>query len=279
MERLKRLNLFTGTDELDRLTAHFADGKCRTTAGIAIQLGEHSPGNANLLMEGTGEFGRFLANHRIHYQQHLIGLHSGANSHHFPHHFGVDLKAACGVDQKGVVALRLRLRQTGRSDLFRLRVCSQTEHINPNLPTKGFQLLDGSGAIHIRTHHEGATALIFEVEAQLGRGRGFTRPLQTGHQNNRGSLRGAGQWCVIATHHIHKLIVDYLDELLVGADPPHHLSADGFAAHLRHKILNHRKADIGFEQRTTNLLKSPIDIGFADLVLASQPFDSIFKAG
>ena len=117
------------------------------------------------------------------------------------------------------------------------------------------------------------------MEAQLGRGRGFTRPLQTGHQNNRGSLRGAGQWCVIATHHIHKLIVDYLDELLVGADPPHHLSADGFAAHLRHKILNHRKADIGFEQRTTNLLKSPIDIGFADLVLASQPFDSIFKAG
>ena len=54
MKRLQRLNLFTGANELDRLTAHFADGQCRTTAGIAIQLGEHSPRNAHLLMEGTG---------------------------------------------------------------------------------------------------------------------------------------------------------------------------------------------------------------------------------
>ena len=117
------------------------------------------------------------------------------------------------------------------------------------------------------------------MQTQLGRGRGFTGPLQTGHQHNRGSFRGSGKRCVIATHHVHELIVDHLDELLVGAYPPDHLSADGFAAHLRHKILNDRKTDIGFEQRTTDLLKSPIDIGFADLVLASQPFDSIFKAG
>ena len=54
MERLKRLNLFTGANELDRLAAHFADGQCGATAGIAIQLGEHSPGNTHLLMEGTG---------------------------------------------------------------------------------------------------------------------------------------------------------------------------------------------------------------------------------
>ena len=117
------------------------------------------------------------------------------------------------------------------------------------------------------------------MQAQLGRGRGFTGPLKAGHQNNRGSLRGMGEWCVVATHHVHQLIVDHLDKLLVGAHPTHHLSADGLTAHLRHKILDHRKADIGFEQRTTNLLESPIDVGFADLVLASQPFDSIFKAG
>ena len=54
MERLKCLNLFTGANELDRLAAHFADGQCGATAGITIQLGEHSPGNTHLLMEGTG---------------------------------------------------------------------------------------------------------------------------------------------------------------------------------------------------------------------------------
>ena len=279
MERLQRLDLFTGADELDRLTAHFADGQRRTTAGIAIELGQHRPGNAYLLMESTGQFSRFLANHRIHHQQHLIGLHSGANSHHLPHHFGVDLKATGGVDQKGVVPLRLRLRQTGCSDLFRLCVCSQTEHINTNLPTQSFQLLDGSRAIHVSTHHQRATALIFEMQAKLGRCRGFTGPLKAGHQNHRGGLGGLGEGGVVSTHHIHQLIVNHLDELLVGAHPTHHLSADGLVSDLGNKILNHRKADIGFEQRATNLLQSPINIGFADLVLASQPFDCIFKAG
>ena len=65
------------------------------------------------------------------------------------------------------------------------------------------------------------------------------------------------------------------DELLVGAYPPHHLGAEGFAAHLRHKVLNHREAHIGLQQGPPHFLEGPIHIGFADGPLAPKATDGI----
>ena len=110
MERLESLNFFARTDEFDGLTAHLANRQRRATAGITIELGEHRSSNPHLIVEGTGELGCLLANHRIHDQQHLIGLHGATNPHHLLHHLGVDLQTACGIDQEGVVTLLFGLR-------------------------------------------------------------------------------------------------------------------------------------------------------------------------
>ena len=63
MKRLKSLNFFARTDEFDRLTTHLANRQGRATAGITIELGEHSSGDPHLIVEGTGELSRLLANH------------------------------------------------------------------------------------------------------------------------------------------------------------------------------------------------------------------------
>ena len=160
MERLESLNFFARTDEFDRLTTHLANRQRRTTAGIAIELREHRSGDPHLIMEGTGELGRLLANHRIHHQQHLIGLHGAANPHHLLHHLGVDLQTASGIDQKGVVTLLFGLRQTGRSDVLRLGLDPETEHIHTDLTAEGLQLLNRSRAVHIRPHHQSLASLI-----------------------------------------------------------------------------------------------------------------------
>ena len=73
--------------------------------------------------------------------------------------------------------------------------------------------------------------------------------------------------------------MDHLDELLIRADPAHHLGTDGLLADLSDEVLDHRQAHIRLQQGATHILQRPIDVGFADLVLAFQPLDRILKTG
>ena len=230
-------------------------------------------------MEGTGELSSLLADHRIHHQQHLVGLHGGADPHHLLHHLGVDLKATGGVHQQGVEALLLRLGQTSRGNLLWLGLSTEAEHLHIDLSTECFQLLDGGWPVDVGTHHQGTTPLILEVQAQLGCGRGFTRTLQTCHQHHRWRLSRFGQRRVIAPHDLHQLLVHHLDELLIRTDTAHHLGADGLLAHIGNEVLHHWKAHVGLQQGTTHIFQRAFNVGVADLVLAFQPFDRILKPG
>ena len=279
MEGLESLHLLAGADELDRLTAHLADRERRAAAGITIELGQHRTGDAHLLVEGTGELGRFLTDHRIHHQQHLIGLHGGADPHHLLHHLGVDLEATGGVDQKRVESLLFRLGQTSGRNVFRLGLSTEAEHLHIDLSTERFQLLDGSWSVDVGPHHQGTAALILEVESQLGRRGGFTGTLKAGHQHDGGSVSRLGQRSVIAPHDLHQLLVHHLDEFLVRTDAAHHFGAHGLLAHIGNEVLHHREADIGLQKGTAHVLQRPLNVGVADAVLATQPLDRILKAG
>ena len=63
VKRLQRLNLLTGADELDRLTADLSDRQRCPAAGVPIELGEHRTGDTDLIMESAGEFRRLLTDH------------------------------------------------------------------------------------------------------------------------------------------------------------------------------------------------------------------------
>ena len=279
MERLQRLHLLASADELDRLTAHLADREGRTAAGITVQFGENCSSDAHLIVEGTGELGCLLANHRIHHQQHLIGLHGGTDPHHLLHHLGVDLETAGGVHQEGVEPLLLRFGQASRGDVLWLGLSSEAEHLHIDLGTQRLELLDSSWSIDVGTHHQGSTSLVLEVQTKLGRGGGLTRTLKASHQHDGGSLGRLGQRSVITPHDLHQLLMDHLDELLIRVDPSHHFSADGFVADLSNEVLHHRQAHIRFKQRPTDVLQRPIDVALADRVLAPQPLDRILKTG
>ena len=250
VEGLQRLHLFAGADELDRRTAHLADREGGAPPGIAIELGEHGTGDAHLLMEGPGEIGGFLANHGIHHQQHLVGGCGFADPHHLLHHRLIDLEPAGGVHQHGVEALCLGLGNAGSSNGFGFGIGPEAEHLHPDLAAQGGQLVDGRGAINVGGDHQGPAALLLEVEAKFGGGRGFAGSLQARHQHHRGAFAfpfGLGEGGVFAAHGLHQLLVHQLDEFLVGADAPHHFCPHGLAAHLFDKLLHHRQADVGFQ--------------------------------
>ena len=230
-------------------------------------------------MERSGEFGRLLADHRVDHQQHLIRLHRGADPHHLFHHVGVDLQATCGVDQQRVEALLPRFLQTSGSNVFRLGIRTEAEHLDIDLCAQRLQLVDGSRSIDISPHHQGPTALILEMKAQLRGGGRLAGPLQACHQHDRRCLSRLRQRSVIAAHHLHQLFVHHLDELLIRADAAHHLGADSPLTHLSDEILHHRQAHIRLQQGATHVFQRPFDVGFADLVLAFQPLDRILKTG
>ena len=213
-------------------------------------------------MEGAGEIGGLLANHRIHHQQHLVGLHGITDPHHLLHHRGIDLQSAGGVHQHGVVALLLGLAEAGGGDLLGLGIRAQAEHLHPDLGAQGLQLIDGGRAVHVSGHQQRLAPLLLEVQPQLGGGGGLASPLQAGHQHHAGTAGFAapGQGGIGAPHGLHQLFVHHLDEFLVWADAPHHLRPEGLAPHLIHKILHHRQAHIGLQQGATHVLQRRLDI-------------------
>ena len=128
-------------------------------------------------MKGTGEIGCLLTDHRIHHQQHFIGLHSRTNPHHLIHHLCIDLETPRCIDQNGVKTFRTGLGQSGSSNGLWPGLFTKTEHIHLDLSTKGVQLIDGSRPIHIRRNHQRPATLILEMQSQLGGGGGFTSTL------------------------------------------------------------------------------------------------------
>ena len=217
-------------------------------------------------MEGPGELGRLLADHRIHHQQHLVGLAGLADAHHLLHHRLVDLEAPGGVHQHGVEALGPGLVNSGRGDVFRFGLGAKAEHLHADLGAEGFELLDGRRPVDVCSHQQGLAPLLLEVQAELGGGGGFAGALQAGHQHHRGctGLATCGQGGVLAAHGFNQLLVHQLDKFLIRANAPHHLGAHGLAANLFNEVLNYRQAHICLQQGSTHLLERPLHVGFGD---------------
>ena len=63
VEGLDGIEFFSHTHKLDGLACDVADGKCRTTSGIAIELGENNARNIEQVIKGFGNVDRFLTDH------------------------------------------------------------------------------------------------------------------------------------------------------------------------------------------------------------------------
>ena len=163
MEGLEGLHLFAGADELDRGSTHLADRERGPAAAVAIQLGEHRPGETHLLVEGAGEFGGLLADHRIHHQQHLVGGYGGADPHHLLHHRRVDLEPTGGVHDHRVKTLLPALGHPGGGNRLGFLVGAKAEHLHADLAPQGLELIDGSRSIHIGSHQQGPAPLLLQV--------------------------------------------------------------------------------------------------------------------
>ena len=74
VEDVEVLQLLAGGGEHDRLAGDVPHRQRGTTAGVAVELGEHDAGEADAVAERLGGGDRVLADHRVDDEQHLVGL-------------------------------------------------------------------------------------------------------------------------------------------------------------------------------------------------------------
>ena len=101
-----------------------------------------------------------------------------------------------------------------------------------------------------------------DTARQLGGGRGFTRALQTGHQDDnrrfpvqRQAFRLAGP-----AQKFDQPVMDDLDDLLARRHRADHVLADGAILDPGDEILDHRQGDIGFQQRHADFAQRGLDV-------------------
>ena len=114
VEDVEVVELLTVGREHDRRPVTPRDRERGTTAGVAVELGEHDAVEADALLEGLRGGDRVLADHRVDDEEDLVGVDGVADVGCLLHQLGVDAEAAGGVDDDDVVLLAARPRRSRR---------------------------------------------------------------------------------------------------------------------------------------------------------------------
>ncbi len=158
-----------------------------------------------------------MTGHRVGDEQDLLRVEQRLERLHLLHHVIVNMQAARGIDDQKIAAAihgfaptffgeALDGRRVGEDHIAFVQVGLDRLSYN-------FQLLASCRAINVdRDQHRPMSALL-EPRRQLSRRRGFTRSLQSRHQDDGWRLRRKLE--------LRRVAAENLDQLVV--DDPHHL--------------------------------------------------------
>ena len=79
MKLFESVEMFSGSDKLNRHSGYMFDRKSSTATGIAIKFGHDAAIKFKRIVEPFGTFNGILPCHSIHNQVDLIGLHLPVN--------------------------------------------------------------------------------------------------------------------------------------------------------------------------------------------------------
>ena len=204
--------------EHDRPAGDRGDRQRGTTAGVAVELGEHDAVVADAVEEGLRGDDGVLADHRVDDEEHLVGRDGVADVGGLLHQLGVDAEAAGGVDDDDVVQRALGLLDRGRR-ATRDRVADavaglggEDRYADPL--AVDLELVDGVGALQVAGDQQRGLALLLEPQRELGGQRRLAGALEAGeHDDGRAGL-GVAQPAGLAAEDRDELLVDDLDDLL-----------------------------------------------------------------
>ena len=161
--------------EADRQPGRRADAQRGATAGVAVHLRQHQPGDRQLGVERLGDAHRLLAGHGIDDEERLGRGHRPRDADELVHHRLVDVEAAGRVEDQDVHAARLGGLQPRPGDLERRRADGAGVDLDADLVAELHELVDGRRPIDVRRDQQRPLAVLAEADRQLRGGRGLAR--------------------------------------------------------------------------------------------------------
>ena len=287
VEDLEVADAFAGGGEHDRPAGGPRDGEGRTTAGVAVELGEDDTGEVDALLEGLRGLDRGLTDHRVDDEEDLVGLDGRSDVGGLLHEVGVDGEAASGVDDDDVVLPGLRLGDTGAGDgdgvAERARPLPLGTHVvtadvaalgREDLDARALaddlELGDGVGPLEVRGDEQRGVPLLLEPGTELAREGRLAGALEAGeHDDGRRALREL-ELTGVAAEDRHELLVDDLDDLLGRVERPADLRAGRPLAHGGGELLDDGQRDVGVDERHPDVSDGLVDVGLGEATLAAE---------
>ena len=145
------------------------------------------------------------------------------------------------------------------------------EHRDIQLSAHHFQLIDGSGAVHIAGTQQWPLVFpLFVIARQFCGVGGFTGALQAHKHHHSGGIVGHMDAALGAAHQSGQLVIDDLDDLLSRGQAFQNFHAHRFFGDAGDKVLDHLEVHIGFQQGHTDLPHGGPHIGFGEAAAAAQ---------
>ena len=238
------------------------------------------PVTASAVVEGLGDIHRVLAGQRVGHQQGFMRIDQRLDGGDFGHQLLVDMLAAGGVQNDGVIAADLGARHGALGDVERALARRRSASVampacSPS--TRSCSMAAGrvvsSDAISTRffsrvCSNRPSLALVVVLPEpcrptiRIGRGR-----------------RADGQRGIFLAQGFDQHVMDDLDDLLARLHRADDVFADGARAHLGDEILHHRQGDVRLDQGGAHFAQGGIDIGFAEGAAAAKLVKDAGQAG
>ncbi len=278
MEGFHLVDFFADTDHLDRAAGDLTHRKGGTTARITINTGQNDTGDADLVGKFLGNVDRVLTGHRIGNQKGLDRVDGITDLGDFAHQFHVDMQTTGGIKNDRVIAfLAAGIHRTFGN---RNRFLAHDDRQNAKTVIVGqhFQLLLGGRTIDIkRCQKDFLVALFGQVQRDLGGTGGFTRTLQTDHQDR--NRRGGSEIDFLAfTQHVFQFVMDDLDDHLARRDRAQNIGTNCTFGGVGDKGFNDRKCDVRLKQGDAYFAHGLLDVGFFQRATFAQLIENPAKA-
>jgi hypothetical protein len=256
---MRDTNLLAAADKRNRHADHRHNRERRAAARVAVDLGQHHAGDADLRVELAGALDRILPGHRIRDVEQVRRPRHRLDRDQLAHELVVDVQPARRVHDDHVVADRFRFRQRALRARHRIQFAGRVVHPHAGLCRHDCQLLDGRRTPHVRGHHNRVASLLLQPLRQLAGGRGLARPLLAEHQDHARPGRRLLEPAFGVAEQRQQFIPDDLDDLLARGQALENRLIHRPIAHAIDERLDDLEVDVRFEQRQPDLPEGVLD--------------------
>ena len=268
---------FTHSDVINRSARDSPDRQRRTASGIAVALREDHTVDSDFLRECLRNVDGFLSCHRVDDQDRGIHIDRSLDIAELLHHALVDLQTACRVDEDHIVAVLLRMRNSGFYDIDGILSVSHRKDRHTDFFTVHLQLFDRRRPVNVSRNEERALAVLLILSGELCRRRRLTCTLQTCHHEDRHAVRLNRDLLHVGPHELDHLLIDDLDDHLPGIQTAHDVLADRLRLNILRELLDDLEIDVRLKESHLDFLHGLVDIFLRQGSLGTEHLEYILQ--